>query len=399
MSEHSHSARLSRSIVAVMATATGLAVASNYYAQPLLDTIARQFDMSSTAAGTLITAGQAGYAIGLMLLVPLGDLFEKRRLIVLMTVLSAIGLVISGAAPTVWVLFAGTALTGLFVVVAQLLVPFAATLAADHERGRVVGTVMSGLLIGILLARTAAGALALVGGWRTIYFVAAGLMLICALVLWRMLPRHHSHAGMRYPRLLLSVLKLFVEEPLLRARAAIGGLLFAAFSVLWTSLAFLLARPPYHYHDSVIGLFGLVGAAGALAASAAGRLADHGRTRWSTLIGLALLALSWVAIDMGSHSLAALIIGIVVLDLAVQGVHVTNQGLIYSLDARARNRLTSAYMTCYFLGGAFGSLVSGMAFSWAGWRGVCLTGGAISVAALVLGLLFGQSGAPKKDGH
>lgn len=392
MTDTSREARLPRSIVAVMATATGLAVASNYYAQPLLDTIARQFHMSSTVAGSLVTAAQIGYALGLMLLVPLGDLFEKRRLIVLMTVLSALGLIISGSAPVASVLFAGTILTGLFVVVAQLLVPFAATLAADHERGRVVGTVMSGLLIGILLARTAAGALALLGGWRTIYFVAAVLMLACAGVLWRMLPRHHSHAGMPYPRLLLSVLQLFADEPLLRVRAAIGGLIFAAFSVLWTSLAFLLARPPYHYHDSVIGLFGLVGAAGALAANAAGRLADRGRTRQATLVGLVLLALSWITIDLGRSSLTALIVGIVVLDLAVQGVHVTNQGLIYQLDPRARNRLTSAYMTCYFLGGAFGSLVSGLAFSWDGWHGVSIAGGAVSVAALLLGLCCGRHG-------
>jgi predicted MFS family arabinose efflux permease len=388
MHDTDHPPALTRGLLAVMATATGLAVASLYYAQPMLDTMARAFGLSGTRAGLLVTVAQVGYAAGLVLLVPLGDRFEKRRLIVGMTVLSALGLAVTGAAVNAPMLFVGTALTGLFVVVAQLLVPFAATLAAPSQRGRAVGVVMSGLLIGILLARTVAGGLVLAGGWRTVYFVAAALMLACAVVLARMLPRHHVHAGMSYPRLLASVLLLLRDEPLLRVRAAIGGLIFGSFSVLWTSLAFLLSRPPYGYHDSVIGLFGLVGAAGALSAAAAGRQGDRGHAARNSVLGLCILLASWGLILWGAHALAALVAGIVLLDLAVQGVHVTNQGLIYRLHAAARNRLTSAYMTVYFIGGALGSFVSGLAFDDGGWTGVCLAGAAFSGAALLLALAW-----------
>ena len=388
MHETSDQTALTRALLAVMAAATGLAVASLYYAQPMLDTMARAFGLSSTRAGLLVTVAQVGYALGLVLLVPLGDRFEKRRLIVGMTLLSALGLAVTGSASGPVMLFAGTAFTGLFVVVAQLLVPFAASLAAPAQRGRAVGVVMSGLLIGVLLARTVAGGLVLAGGWRTVYFVAAGLMLACAVVLARMLPRHHTHAGMRYPRLLASVLLLLRDEPLLRARAAIGGLIFGAFSVLWTSLAFLLSRPPYGYHASVIGLFGLVGAAGALSAAAAGRQGDRGHAARNTLAGLLILLASWSLILWGARSLSALVAGIVLLDLAVQGVHVTNQGLIYRLPAGARNRLTSAYMTVYFIGGALGSFASGMAYEAGGWTGVCLAGAAFSGAALLLALAW-----------
>jgi predicted MFS family arabinose efflux permease len=383
---------LTRGLLSVMATATGLAVASLYYAQPMLDTMARAFGLSSTRAGLLVTVAQVGYATGLVLLVPLGDRFEKRRLIVSMTVLAALGLVVTGAAVDPAMLFVGTAFTGLFVVVAQLLVPFAATLATPSQRGHAVGIVMSGLLIGILLARTVAGALVLAGGWRTVYFVAAGLMLACAVVLARMLPRHHVHAGMRYPQLLASVLALFRDEPLLRVRAAIGGLIFGAFSVLWTSLAFLLSRPPYGYHDSVIGLFGLVGAAGALSAAAAGRQGDRGHAARNTVLGLMVLLASWGLILWGAHALSALVAGIVLLDLAVQGVHVTNQGLIYRLQGEARNRLTAAYMTVYFIGGALGSFVSGLAYDRGGWVGVCIAGGVLSAAALLLALAWRGAG-------
>ncbi len=378
-----------------MSVATGLAVASNYYAQPLLHTIGQQFSISNAAAGTIVTTAQLSYAVGLMLLVPLGDMFERRSLIVLMNLLSAGGLLISAFSTSISMLILGTALTGMLSVVAQILVPFAATLAAPHERGKAVGTVMSGLLLGILLARTAAGALADVGSWRTVYWVAAILMLCMSAVLWRVLPRYQSPTTMSYPRLLGSILRMFVEEPLFRARSLIGGLLFAAFSMLWTPLTFLLAGPPYEYSNTTIGLFGLAGAAGAYAANRFGRLADRGLGNLATRVGLLLLLGSWGLMAFGQVSVVALLAGILVQDLAIQGVHVTNTSSIYRLRPEARSRLTAGYVTCYFIGGASGSLVSSWLYAHFGWTAVVTAGAVLAALTLAYGALAPSARIPE----
>ncbi|EAA7089668.1 TPA: MFS transporter [Salmonella enterica] len=373
---------LSPALIVLMSVATGLAVASNYYAQPLLDTIAHHFSLSASSAGFIVTAAQLGYAAGLLFLVPLGDMFERRTLIVFMTLLAAGGMLITASSQSLSMMILGTALTGLFSVVAQILVPLAATLATPATRGKVVGTIMSGLLLGILLARTVAGLLANLGGWRTVFWVASALMALMAVALWRGLPKLKSDTHLNYPQLLGSVFSLFIHDKLLRTRALLGCLTFANFSILWTSMAFLLAAPPFSYSEGMIGLFGLAGAAGALGARPAGGFADKGKSHLTTTFGLLLLLLSWLAIWLGHTSVLALIIGILVLDLTVQGVHITNQTVIYRLHPDARNRLTAGYMTSYFIGGAAGSLISASAWQHAGWAGVCLAG--VTVALLNL---------------
>ncbi len=370
---------LSPALVALMSLATGLSVACNYYVQPLLETVARTFALSVNQAGFIVTTAQLGYAAGLLLLVPLGDMLERRGLIVVMSLLAAGGMVITALSPTLPLMLLGTALTGLFSVVAQILVPLAATLAAPEKRGKVVGTVMSGLLLGILLARTVAGALAQLGGWRTVYWVASVLMILMALALWRYLPRYQQSVKLNYGQLLHSIFRLYATTPILRSRAVIGCLAFANFSILWTAMAFLLASEPYGYSEGEIGLLGLVGAAGALAARQAGSLADKGKARITTTAGLIIMLISWGMTALGSHSLTALIIGIILLDLAVQGVHITNQSVIYRSLPEARNRLTAGYMTSYFIGGAAGSLISATAFQHAGWYGVCAAGSFITL--------------------
>lgn len=384
---------LSPALILLMSVATGLAVASNYYAQPLLDTIANAFDLSASSAGFIVTAAQLGYAAGLLFLVPLGDMFERRMLIVSMTLLAAGGMLITASSQSLTLMIVGTALTGLFSVVAQILVPLAATLATPEKRGKVVGTIMSGLLLGILLARTVAGLLASLGGWRTVYWVASVLMVIMALALWRGLPKVKQENHLNYPQLLGSVFSLFTQDKLLRTRAILGCLTFANFSILWTSMAFLLAAPPFNYSEGVIGLFGLAGAAGALGARPAGGLADKGKSHLTTTAGLVLLLLSWGAIWYGHLSVLALIVGILVLDLTVQGVHITNQTVIYRVKPEARNRLTAGYMTSYFIGGAAGSLVSASAWQHAGWTGVC----AIGAAVAALNLLVWKSGYHRQE--
>jgi len=372
--------------VILMSVATGLAVACNYYVQPLLATIATTFQLSINQAGFIVTTAQLGYAAGLLLLVPLGDMLERRSLIVIMTLLAAGGLVITALSPSLSFMLLGTVLTGLFSVVAQILVPLAATLAAPEQRGKIVGTVMSGLLLGILLARTVAGALAEFGGWRSVYWTASGLMVLMALALWRGLPRYQPSVSLNYPQLLISIFSLYKQNRVIRTRAMIGCLAFANFSVLWTSMAFLLSAAPWHYSEGQIGLLGLVGAAGALAARQAGTLADKGKARLTTSIGLLIMLASWGATALGAHSLLALIVGILLLDLAVQGVHITNQSVIYRHKPDARNRLTAGYMTSYFIGGALGSLISASAFHLAGWPGVCGAGAVMTLLNLLVWL-------------
>lgn len=388
---------LTPQLICLMAMATGLLVASNYYAQPLLETIAAQFGVTAGMAGFIVTTAQLSYAAGLMFLVPLGDKFERRNLIVTMTLLSAIGLVISALSQTLWQLLLGTALAGMFSVVAQILIPLAATIAKPQHRGKAVGIIMSGLLLGILLARTVAGVLAEFGGWRTVYWAASGLLVLLALILYLRLPQYKQVSELKYGQLLASIVVLFVHTPVLRVRAALGAIVFAAFGLLWTSMAFLLASDPFNYSESTIGLFGLAGAAGALMAGPAGRFADKGKGRLTTSAGLLLLLLSWIPLALSGYSVAAFVAGVVVLDLAVQAVHVTNQSTLYRMMPEARSRLTAGYMTCYFCGGAFGSLLSGYAYSHYGWDGVCYSGAAVSVLGLVIWLAGKKYDVPQSD--
>jgi predicted MFS family arabinose efflux permease len=358
-----------------------------YYAQPLLDVIRQSLGMSIVATGLIITASQLGYALGLAFLVPLGDLIERRALVVRMAVGISVCLAGMAVAPFSSILLAAALMMGALSVVAQILVAFAATLAGPSERGQVVGTVMSGLLLGILLARTAAGYLAQLGGWRAVFGIASSAMIALAIVLHRGLPTHRSRIGLSYPALIKSVFSLLVNEPVLRIRAVYGAIAFGSFSVLWTTLALLLSQPPYQYSSGVIGLFGLAGVAGVLAASFAGRMADMGWTRQMTGTTAILLALSWLPLKLGGHSVLMLVVGILLLDLAVQGLHITNQSEIYRLRPDARNRITSAYMVSFFAGGVLGSALSSFAYAHFGWLGVCLVGTGFGIVATALWLL------------
>ncbi|WP_326733413.1 MFS transporter [Streptomyces sp. NBC_01022] len=379
---------LSRGLLLLMSVATGLAVAGNYFAQPLLDLIGRELGLGPTSAALMVTVAQGGYALGLILLVPLGDLMERRRLAVSLYAATAVFLLVSATAANGTVLLVGTALTALTSVGAQVVVPFAVSLAAPAERGKVVGTVMTGLLLGLLLARTASGGLSEVGGWRTAYWVNAVLMALTAVLLRLFLPRQGGDSGgPTYPGLLRSTLALFRYEPLLRWRSAIGALSMASFSVLWTALTFLLVRSPYGWSESAIGLFGLVGAVGALTATVAGRLADRGHVQIVTGAGALLLLASWVAVAAGARSLVWLLIGVIVLDLAHQAVLNSTQNIIYGLRAEARNRINSAFMTSFFIGGAVGSALTSVVWVRGGWMAVCVLGASFSAGTVVLWVL------------
>ncbi|MCY7474885.1 MFS transporter [Bacillus safensis] len=376
--------KMSHYMALLFAAACGMAVANIYFAQPLLNSLADEFGITYSSIGIVITITQLCYAAGLLLIVPLGDLLNRRRLIIGQMLLSVLALILVGIAPIVTVLFLGLAVVGLLAVVTQVLVAFAASWAAPEERGRIVGLVQSGIVTGILLARTFAGVLTDFAGWRSVYLVSAVIMLILTGVLFRVLPRDVSkRESLSYVHLLRSMFILFIQERILRIRGILALLIFIVFGTLWTSLVLPLSTAPYSLSHTAIGAFGLAGAAGALGAARAGNLADRGFGQFTTGIALVLLFISWFFISLTEHSLITLVIGIILLDLSVQAVHVTNQSMIFTVRAEARSRLTAAYMIFYSIGSATGSIVSTSIYATYGWGGVCLFGASISALAIL----------------
>ncbi|MEV6752941.1 MFS transporter [Streptomyces sp. NPDC051214] len=378
---------LTRGVVLLFAVACGASVANVYFSQPLLVTMGDDLAMSPALVGSVVTLTHVGYGLGLFFLVPLGDMADRRRLIVAQLLFLVVALLVVSTAHTAAILLAGMAATGLLAVVTQTSVAFAASLAPPAERGRVVGLVTSGVVIGILLARTASGLMADLAGWRSVYLASASLTALLALILYRALPHHGdapSTTTLRYGQLLRSTLTLFARERLLRLRALFGLLIFAAFSTLWSSVALPLSEAPYSLSHSAIGALGLIGVVGALAATAAGRLNDRGLSRRTTGIALALLAVSWVPLAFTRDSLWALVVGVILLDLAVQAVHVTNQTLIYALRPDAGSRLIGGYMVFYSIGSATGAIAATSLYTVAGWGAVCALGAAFSCLGLAL---------------
>ncbi|MFE7462491.1 MFS transporter [Streptomyces sp. NPDC057499] len=381
---------LGRGLVLLMALAAALSCAGNYFAQPLLDVIEGNLHLGTTAAGLIVTAAQAGYALGLILLVPLGDVLDRRRLAVGLFALTAFFLLATAAAPTGPLLIAGTLLTALTSVGAQVVVPFAAALAAPAERGRIVGVVMSGVLLGGLFGRMAAGALAELGGWRTVYWVNALLMAVMAVLLHRRLPRlprTGNADSISYAGLLRSTLALLREEPVLRRRAAFGAFSMASYSVQLTSLTFLLTGAPFGWNAAAIGLFGLVGVIGVVGMNIAARLGDRGRVQAVSATAALLLTLAWVPLLAGKTSLLWLTVGVILLNIAQQAGLNSSQNVIYALRPEARNRINSAFMTLFFMGGATGAALASVVWSRAGWNGISLLGGTLAAGSLVVWIL------------
>ena len=390
---------LSSALTALFAVTCALAVANVYFAQPLLDSMAQSLGVAPAMIGVVVTATQAGYAAGLLLIVPLGDRFNRKRLILGQILLSALALAGVGASPT-WLALLGTLIVvGLMAVVVQVVVAYAASLATPSQRGRAVGTVTSGIVLGILLARFASGLIADLAGWRAVYFLSSGLMLILGAVLWRTIPKAASPPSRdSYAALIRSLFKLLVSEPVLQVRGLLALLIFAAFSVLWTAMVLPLSAPPLSLSHIAIGLFGLAGVAGALAARRAGRWADQGLGQRVTGLALCVLTLSWLPIGFAQTSLIALVCGVILLDFAVQAVHVTSQSLIFAARPDAQSRLVGAYMCFYSVGSAVGAVAATQVYARWGWVAVCLLGASTSAAALVLWYLTAHVRDPGKGG-
>jgi predicted MFS family arabinose efflux permease len=371
-------------LVLLLAVSCGLTIANIYYAQPLLAPLRESFHISTVAAGGLITATQLGYAAGMILLVPLGDRLENRRLVTVLLAITTVGLVVVGAAPDFPILLIAALISGATSVVVQILVPYAAGIAPDHARGRIVGRVMSGLLTGVLLSRTLGSLVAQFSSWRVVYLASAALMVALMLTLRAALPRREPTIRVGYAALLRSTVALVRTHPALRRRSVYQAAMFGGFSAFWTTIAYVLTGPPFHYSQFGVGMFALVGAGGALAAPWAGKLADRGYSRPMSAVAFVLAVLAFGLAGIGRHSIVLLALAAVVLDMAVQGGMVFGQHTIYRLDATARARLNSVYIATFFVGGAVGSQVGSLAYHAGGWTALTLFGAALPVLALLL---------------
>ena len=383
--EQASAPTLPRSAVLLFACASGLSVANVYYAQPLLDAVAREFAIPQAAVGGVVTATQVGCALALVLLVPLGDLLERRRLMLVQAVLLSAILAFVGLAWSPAVLLLAMLLTGaLGTAMTQGLIAYAASAASGHERGRVVGAAQGGVFLGLLLARVLAGAIGDIGGWRSVYVCAAAAMLALAVLLGAALPRLAApRRRMPYLRLIGSTFLLLRQDRVLQGRGVLALLMFAAFNVFWSAMVLPLSAAPHWLSHTAIGAFGLVGAAGALAAARAGRWADQGFGQATTFGALVLLLLAWLPLSWLDSSLWALCIGILLLDLGGQAIHVTNQSMIFRSHANQHSRVVAAYMLFYAVGSGLGAIAATTVYAAAGWPGVCVLGAGVVTLALV----------------
>ncbi|MBB3949208.1 MFS transporter [Aureimonas jatrophae] len=381
--------RLSHGAALAMAITSGLLAANLYYAQPVVALIGQDLGMPPALESLIVTAAQIGYALGLVLLVPLGDVVENRRLILASMGACILGLVGLALAPAAGWLFVATLLVGLTSVGAQMIVPLAAHFAAPSERGRIVGNIMTGLLGGILLARPLSSFVAGLVGWRAIFWISAALLLVLAAIGSRVFPERRPGHRQSYGALIASLAGLLRMQPVLRRRAIIHAALFASFALFWTGAPLLLLGEPFHLSPQAIAVFALSGALGVLAAPVAGRLADRGHTRAGTVGALLLAAAAMALALVASHSLAALVIAGILLDLGVQANLVIGQREIFLLDGTIRNRLNAVFMSTFFLGGALGSALTSPLIEAFGWHAVALLGALFPLAALAY-FLFGE---------
>ncbi|KUF40223.1 MFS transporter [Myroides marinus] len=375
---------LSKSNVLFMAAVTGLIVANLYYCQPLIPMIADEFRVSEASAGTLTYLTQAGYAVGMFLMIPLGDMLERKKQIIITTIFATISLSLMAVVHNFFVLQIISFVLGATSIVPQLVLPLAASLSSDEQRGKVIGTVVSGLLIGILFSRTLSGFVGVWLGWRGMFWIATAISVILVIMIQLRLPYNKPNFNGKVIDLYKSLFILIKEQPVLRESTGITALAFAQFGAFWTTMVLLLHNEPFGYDSALIGSFGLIGACGAFAAPLVGKVGGSGGARKLILYGIVLTFLSFAVFYFSSVSVVGLIIGIVLIDLGLQIIHVSNQTRIYSLLPEARNRLNTVYMSFSFLGTAFGSAFGLYLWKFFGWSGVCIGGMCLALLSFIV---------------
>ena len=371
-----------KTLLWLMAIACGLCAGANYYCQPLIHSIQQYYQVPESQVALTVTFAQVSYALGLLFIVPVGDIINKTKLIPLLMFFAAIGLLICAFAVNLPMLWVGTVIVGLFSVAAQVLIPLATMAVRPEKTGEVVGFLMRGLLVGLLLSTSLAGLLSNLFNWRLIYIVSSILMLVLAFLLRKRLP-HVPTIKMSYGKIFKSMATLLNEEKRLIYRALIGGFAFGAMSILFSTIAVLLTSKPFELADVMIGLVTLIGVFGALSTTKIGKIADRGHTDLLTWIGIVVLAISWIFLYFGGKSLISYMLGYGVINLGLAIVHTSNQNIIFRLRPNAKSRINSIYMTVYFTGGACGSALGVYAWHHGGWTMTCLVG-----LSLVIGSAF-----------
>ncbi len=375
---------MSRRLTFLFALAAGVAVGNLYWAQPLLGFIAGDLRVTTATAGWLVTATQLGYAVGVLLLVPLGDVLDRRRFAPIMLLTSAAALLLCALAPSIGVLLLALGVLGVTTISGQILTPLAGDLAGDAQRGRIVGVVGSGTLTGILASRTISGLVADAAGWRTIFALAAVVAVLLAIVLYRTIPQLTPRTRMPYAQLIASVGAVVVRERAVRWTLVLAATGFAAFSLFWTALTFLLSGPPFRFAVAVIGLFGLAGLAGVLSGLRGGRLHDRGWSLPATGVAWVLALAAFIVAPFAVRSVVLVIIVIVMLDVALQTQALLNRARLFALSHEARSRLNTALATGNFVGAAIGSAGATALWSAGGWTAVTIAGTALCCFALIV---------------
>lgn len=371
--------KLTPSLKYLITIGCGVVVANLYYCQPLLGALSRAFHVNEESASLVNICSQLGYGIGLFFIVPLGDMASRRKLLIRMHVLAAFSLLGIGLSPNISFVYLFSICVGITSTACQIFIPLAAHLALDEERGKVLGTVMGGLLTGILLSRTLSGVAAQYLGWQSIYYISAGFMLIMALLVWKYIPGEHPAFHGNYRQLMRSLFQLFREQPVIRESAWIGACLFGAISAFWATMAFFLEKPPYSYSLSLIGLFGIIGAGGAFISPWVGKITDRKGPFKPMRLGILMMIAGWLILFEGHLGIGLIIGGIILIDMGMQCTHIPNLARNYALIPEARTRLNTIYMTAFFIGGAIGSTIGSIAWNVEEWTGVCIAGTVMAV--------------------
>lgn len=388
LSNNENKQYLAKSTLWLMAVGAGLVVANNYYNQPLLGMIAKEFGESEAAVSRVAMFTQIGYAAGLLLIIPLGDMFKRKKIVLTDFIFIILSLLIFAFSKSLSVMIAASFFIGLTSVVPQIFVPIAAQLSAPEEKGRNVGIVMSGLLIGILASRVFSGLLGEYLGWREVFYIAAGMMVVLGVLIAWLLPDMQPTFKGTYSQLMGSIFRYTKEIPTLRLASLRGALGFGSFSIFWTTLTFRLEQAPFFQGSDVAGSLGLVGIVGALAASVTGSVSGKVNKNKIILIACLLMLLSWGIFGFSGNTYIGLIAGIILLDMGLQGMHVTNQTIVFSTHPEASNRLNTVYMVSYFIGGSLGTFLGGIAWQYYGWNGVVGVGGLLVLLCLSVHMLL-----------